>query len=311
MRTILLDDYNLTSTQTAYSCFISEYGLQHMKTAWKEKDVIHGMIGVFELLPLVGFIISLFERIIASRYLPTDPSAIPLSFIRYTVIQPGSQVDCSGAIEIDQAKQICQKLNSKNTNGIFFSESKLVSHLYNGTCSAMSFDFANRYLELRKTLSPKQAITQIAPDYEKSSQVFRTTQAAFNTICRAPGMDQKDFNRAKIEGMLCLYNRHVVNASEGFDITQNSAISKIRKILKELKPGVHIIRMILPASSDKGEMLGHTTVLIQDEGKQFFYDPCSGTRKLKKGYESTTLCKFFHTFQQAWNTYSGRFYQIA
>lgn len=312
MKSYFLDDYHLTCAQTGYSCFLPEYGLQHLQIAWKERDIIHGTIALFELIPLIGLLVSIFEKFLASQYHPFDPSAIPASFVRYTVIKEGSQEGCLGSVEVEKAKRICQELNKKNTNGVYFSESKIPDQISGGTCSSMAFDFANRYLEMRKNASPEEIFEKIGSDYSQSSQDFRTTQAAFNAIGMAPGADPpKDYNRAKIDAMLRFYNRRVIAASDEIDIQNNGAIAKMKKVLREFKEGVFIFRILMPGDNEKGEIQGHSTVLIRNGNQMFFYEPCSGIIQIDEGYESTSLSRFLFYFNQSWHTNLARLYQIA
>ncbi len=310
MKNYFLEDYNLTSTQVAYSCVLSEYGLRHLKTAWKEKDVTHGLIALLELTPLVGPILSIAERVLASQYYPLDPTSIPPSFIRFKVLKIGSQNGCNGFVETEKAKKICERLNQKPSNGIHFSKSRLINTINMGTCSAMAFDFANRYIEMRKTLSPEEVIERIGSDYEHSSQEFRTMQAALDTIHKKKGAVFKDFNQAKMEAMLRFYGRRVIKASEIIDLTQKSMLAKTRKILRDFQQGIFILRIIRPHTNDKGEHYGHTAVLIRDGDKQYFYDPGKGVSEIEQGYESTTLCDALLGFKNMWYTYLGRIYQI-
>src|SRR5690606_27855909 len=137
------------------------------------------------------------------------------------------------------------------------SESNVVPSLMNGACTAMTFDFANRYLEMRKTHSPEEIIDRIGADYERTSQTLRTRQAAFNAIGKVPGQNPKDFSQAKINAMLRFHNRKIECASEAFNIREKNALAKIRKIMKNYQEGVFIIRSLWPANNDKGEVLGH------------------------------------------------------
>ena len=311
MKSYLLDDYNLTCTQSIYSCLVSEIGLKHLKTGWKEKEAVHIAIGLLELIPLFGLIATIFEKAVASQYQPYDAYSIPARFIRSTVVKTGSQNDCSGAVEVDKAKKICERLNQVKPNGIYFSDAKVDTTISGGTCSAMSFDFANRYMELRKNHTPDEIINLIGSDYERSSQAFRTTQAAFNTIGKAAGETSEDFKQAKIDAMLHLHNRKVILASEPFDLKEQAALTKIRKILREFTEGVFIVRVLLPKDNEKEENFGHSTVLIRDGDRQLFYDPFQGVLNIEKGFESTTLCSLLMNFLAFWEIHAGRIYQIA
>jgi len=63
-----LEDYSLTCGQACQSIFVSEYGLRHIQQGKLEQGcraVIHWVIGIVELIPLLGLLGSLIERICA------------------------------------------------------------------------------------------------------------------------------------------------------------------------------------------------------------------------------------------------------
>lgn len=61
---VRLDNYELSSLKVLQSLIVSEYALRHVKKAWEGRSVLHLTIALIELLPIVGIIVSLFERFV-------------------------------------------------------------------------------------------------------------------------------------------------------------------------------------------------------------------------------------------------------
>lgn len=312
MSSLLLDNYNLSSTERFTSLAVSEIGLRHCRKAWNERDVVHGLIGLLEIIPFLGAILSFMEMFFASLVTSQEIEMAKLPAFRVKLIKSGSQNDCSGNVETDKAKAICAHLNSSPEKGVAFQEHRVTAFIMGGTCSAMSFEFADRYLKAKEAgLSPEEAIDRISPDFEQSNLEFRTRQSAFNTICKSMKKEAGDFKKAKIAAMLRFHQRKVVKASDCFDLDKGDSLKKIEKILKQFQQGVFVVRCILENRSEKGEAFGHSTILIRDGGQNYFYDPAKGISELETGYEASVLHELLSAHNRQWGIYSGRIYQIA
>lgn len=242
---------------------------------------------------------------------------IPAEWVRQKSIKTGSQLDCQGSIEMDESKKICRELNSRRPNGVEFRESAITEpKVGGGTCSAMAFDFAARYLQHRRVLPPQFAIEQITVDdwqmsgYERSSPTFRIRQAAFNTISKTQEASS-DFKRDKIDAMVHLHNLSVVNALEEIDMSQPDAAVKFAEVLETSGNGVFVLRVLKPDTNEKEEAHGHSAILIhEDEIEPHFYDPCDGLHEIERPFEAMTLAKICGVWEQRWQTNQVRLYQI-
>lgn len=200
----------------------------------------------------------------------------------------GDQQDCNGGIIQAEALKICQLLNERRKTGVIFNinYSELTqARTRGGTCTAMSMDYLHHYLTRSKDISGKDKIIQFILDtslqYKKSSIEFRTQQAAFNAIQKAPAELSVDFKKSKIDSLLQFYG-HKIDDSYlpiEFDITTSNSQS-MASTLQNLPNGAFIIRALKPSDNEKGEEHGHTTALIKEQDEIFFYDPNYGTTLL-------------------------------
>jgi hypothetical protein len=230
--------------------------------------------------------------------------------LKYKVVTPGSQVHCSGSVDRQQAEDYCKRLD-ENNEGIRFPEEKVTDYLMGGTCSAMTFDFAHNYLEKRKAMDPEAVIELIGPHYDTSSAIFRTRQAAFNTLRKDPDQPPSDFSKAKIASMLKLHDRHIVAASEEFNLDSKKSLDQIKNIFNTFQQGVFVIRCLHPEDNSKGESYGHSLALIRDEDHRYFYDPCEGVYELDKEHEPETVHHLLAQANNNWDIPLARIYQIS
>lgn len=235
-------------------------------------------------------------------------------------IKPGSQEEKDGDIYPGLAEYHCEVLNefSKETH-VLFSADRLESNLTGGTCSAMSFKFADTYLKRRPSSAPEQIFEDIGDLYEQSSKIFRTRQAAFNTIHKDPAHPSTDFMRDKIDAMLRLYDRKITDASEPFSMKVlflegpsskelQKTEGKITSFLNKYPEGVFVVRCILPEQNDKEEHCGHSTILIREGDKSYFYDPNEGISEIPS--DPKALVDVLSPMMQRWGIPNGRIYKI-
>lgn len=228
------------------------------------------------------------------------------------LIKSGSQLNCSGSVNIDQARSYCNTLN-QNPFGICFPQDQVTDFVLGGTCSAMSFDFADRYLRGRANhLTPEEVMESIGSDYTSSSEIFRTRQAAFNTIRKEGNLTGENFMQAKIASMLQFHNRQIVTSSPTFDLKDpQGSLRKIEAIVNRQQNGVFIVRCLRPENNYKEEALGHSMVLIRDGTFQYFYNPSEGVFEFEPGFEAEALHSNLSKVNSMWGVSLGRIYQIA
>lgn len=243
-------------------------------------------------------------------------SAVSGAIIRK--IHPGSQDQCNGPVDFSLAQDYCEALDDlKEFTRISFSKERLVEFLTGGTCSAMSFQFADDYLR-RKLHEPiEKIIEDLGFKYHISSAVFRTHQAVFNTLHRDTAHPSTDFLYDKVASMLRFYDRSISDSSDLFliesGLPEEGAVAKekITSFLSQFSEGVFVIRCIHPENNDKGEAYGHTTLLIQTKQKSYFYDPDEGIFELGKGTEINALYRLVKRMMLKIAIPFGRIYKIA
>ncbi len=254
----------------------------------------------------------------------SDETAEQTDFVEkkeyFKKIKHGNQAQNAGEIRVQLAQKYCEKLNeySEETH-VVFSPSRLQNPISGGTCSAMAFDFADKYLDKRPTMTPDEIFDEIAPRFENSSLLFRTRQAVFNTLRKDDRYPPADFMRDKVGSMLRAYGRSITDSSEMFymkdTLTLNSsskeikqAMKKIEQFLNEHSEGVFVIRCVVLEDNDKGELFGHSTTLIREKDKSYFYDPNEGIYELPK--ETEALVDILKPMMQKWCVPFGRIYRI-
>lgn len=230
-------------------------------------------------------------------------------------IKEGTQEENRGEIDVSLAQDYCDALNdlSEKTH-VAFSADRLQNPLTGGTCSAMAFEFINDYLTNRLSSNPEKIIHEMGDKYQRSSEKFRTHQAVFNTLHRDAQYPSDDFMRDKIGAMLRFYDRTITDASERFYIefgTKNEieqAKETIASFLDNYPEGIFVVRSILFGTNDKGEEYGHSTVLIREPDKTFFYDPNQGIFELSN--ESQDVVDILKPMMQKWVVPFGRIYKV-
>lgn len=230
-------------------------------------------------------------------------------------IKEGSQEGQVGGVDVGLVEDYCDALNdhSEKTH-IVFSPERLENPVTGGTCSAMAFEFADDYLRRKGSMTAEEIFDEIGSKYDSSSEKFRIHQAVFNTLHREDQYPRGDFMRNKIEAMLRFYDRYVIDSSEIVHIENPSAADieraqeKIGLFLNDYTEGVFVIRCIMFADNDKGESHGHSTILIRENGKTYFYDPNEGVYELPNDPEA--LIAILKPMMEKWHIPYGRIYKI-
>lgn len=284
----------------AFICREPEIGPERCQKACNKGDAVQGLIGLTDQFLLTAPLY-FTEKLFAS---------IKLLKADVKVIKSGSQSACIGNVDVDKAQDICAMLNRDSEDDVKFRAYKVSMSIHGGTCSAMAFEFADRYLKAREAgLSAEQTIDRLSPDFKTSNLEFRTRQSAFNTIYKSK-QTAGDFKKAKIASMLRFHQRKVVQASDCFDLDTLYSLKNIEEILQEFQRGVFVIRCISEDNSEKGESHGHSMVLIREDGKNYFYNPGTGVSELDPNYPAGALYKELRKINRQFDIPLGRIYQI-
>jgi hypothetical protein len=236
-----------------------------------------------------------------------------LTFSHYSYVHRGDQSGGSGLVSRDRVQQICNTLNSERVRGVFFNAQTVENHVGGGTCSAMAIDFINEYLQTKaqKPSSPSKIIEKISQRYTHSSKEFMHNQAAFNTIEKNSREYTTDFKKDKIAAMLKLYHRNVGYCSEEVDLSSHTADRKISQIISRLPKGIFLIRALHLAQNPKEELVGHSSVLINEDQGIFFYDPNHGTAELQQRNAGRITYDFLRQAYRQFNIPHVRLYRVS
>lgn len=236
----------------------------------------------------------------------------------FKIIKKGTQESNAGPIDESLAKDYCDGLNEhlRQSHAIVFSADRLQNPVSGGTCSAMSFEFANDYLRRRPSSPPQMIFDDLEKKYETSSEYFRTIQSTFNTLHRNKEIDAEDFLKEKVASMMHFYDRTVTDSSETFNIEfdpKNEAVKAteiIESFLDQHPQGVFVIRCILLEPNEKGEAYGHSMILINDPEGSYFYDPGQGVFELSQDDPAGSLMEVLKPVMLKWAVPLGRLYKI-
>lgn len=228
---------------------------------------------------------------------------------------PGSQKENFGFVDPKKVSKIFDKVTRSNKKELvrFDKESLQIGdrgqyYVDKGTCTAMSFVFAKKYLMACRSFNAKfredyiGIIERISPEFEQSNELFRSLQIVFNTIKLAENTNplSDEFKLQKIAAMGSYFD-FSINEGVGFSLAVPlpHVIDLLEEIIKNLEDGVYLVRQIAPEQNEKGELHGHTTLFIKERDIQLFYDPNQGIVELESGKEVTKLyLKLCHINQQ-------------
>lgn len=220
----------------------------------------------------------------------------PQSMREFTMVSKGSQIAKDGDVD-ESVSDLITKLNQNTATAgipVYFNANHVVDHLTGGTCSAMTLHFLKRYKEARlSTEDARTAIQMIGDKFRHSTKEFRTIQAAYNTIEKLSL--SPDFKKAKIAALLKLENPELSIVEKSDEIILNEDpfwLSKIESIFDKRETANYVVRCLCPLKTGdemireftiKEERYGHSTLLIKEEGKAYYYDPAIGTIELESG----------------------------
>ena len=329
MSNVLLNNYNLSFGEVIQSLFVSEYGLRHLEQAkiQTECEWGHRIIAVIELCPLLGFIVSIIEALIAS-ILQSDNSDSPFQFTPSDQTSPiknrvwlvkGSQSECCGSVSIAKVESIRSKLEIHHTAGIQFNQKKVVDNVVGGTCTAMSLEFLDSYLKAEK-ISKENANEQsdmllkhlinIGQKLSSSSEEMRNRQAAYNTIEVTTENNAIDYSKNKIQSLANFHSLEINYSSSEIDIEKLNNENELSKEIDVLQEGAFLIRILKPANNEKLEEEGHSLVYIKEHGLGFFYDPNFGVIDIPSLEHSKILFKGLTSCFHSFGISKARFYRF-
>ncbi len=318
----LLANYNLSKYELLQSVFISEYGLRHWAHSKKQTPYKwgHKMIAVIELCPLIGLIATIIEGLIASCIAHKEfesPSRISLTKQQW--LFKGNQAGCNGPVVVSNAEKVFAKLNTQPSRGIKFNQSKILSFINGGTCTAMSLDFLESYFR-GKNISIREAdaqsnrlvnyLMEIGSNFASSSQEMRDRQAAYNTIEVELSGDDIDYSKNKVQSLANYHAFDIADCSQEIDVDQLEDESAISHELALLPDGAFFIRILQPANNEKLEECGHSLAYIKEQGLGVFYDPNYGARHLLPSEHAKIIFEGFKNCLRSFQVSKARFYRI-
>lgn len=238
-------------------------------------------------------------------------------------IAKGSQEGKDGPVNTADSTQIVRTLKKLAPPSVQFNKNKVYPDLLGGTCSAMTLSFLANYLEQRKkSASALEAIETIAPEHTSSSEKFRTTQMAYNTIERKRESD--DFKKDKIEALLQLELPYssIERTSANLDINNPEAKEDVEFLYNHLPDGEYVVRTLHisegeeflrikfgPAETkgSKEEEYGHSTLFIKENDRYYYYDPATGPLELTHPSQLYTILSWQN---HRWSIPLTRFYKV-
>lgn len=241
-----------------------------------------------------------------------------------------------GATDLEKSREVFEKVLEKRPKGITFNQNKLEGKVSGGNCSALSFEFIQRYFEFLKQreslqvegnkggenlLDPMQEIEKLLERFENGGGEnvvhFRSIQEAFNTFEIEKTEDTVDITAAKIQAIANYFDFEASPASDERDLIVDGQGTLVETV-NTLKNGVYLLRTIRPEDNERLEMYGHSMVWIKKDKETFFYDPTNGARIIQSKWPADFL---FTALQyqyaragwdgQGWKTRKYRFYEIS
>ncbi len=192
--------------------------------------------------------------------------------------------------QVEQSQNAFNQLSEMRPSYVGFNLSALVPFDGAGTCSAMALDFMARY-KTECELFPSEeersyCIQSFQPFYRMDNDTFISRQAAYNTI----RIDQEIAGSApeliKAQKMQSLANFHHLLLEPATDSLLLSEIIdrkvNLAAIINNLPDDTYVIRAHYPYENHKGELYGHTMILVKNKALTVFFDNSQGAKRLPK-----------------------------
>lgn len=201
-------------------------------------------------------------------------------------------------------------LNELNDTPVKFNFIESDASVTGGTCSAMSLDFAARFLcqcHPEQGLSArKKCISSLAPFYVKTNSHFCSLQYVYNSIAEKSDTSDNMLHK-RMQSLADFYNLKLEPATNSFKIDTWNPDS-MKKEIQSLVPGSYIFRGI--HLENREEIHGHTSSFtIGNKGElSMHYDPNYGATEMKDKISS--MIYRLLEFAKTWNLQIGRFYHV-
>lgn len=319
MGNCFLSNYNLSCLEVLQSILISEYGLRHLRQAaiQPERQWEHRLIAVIEFVPLLGQIAMLIEWV-TFQILYQDSLA---NFPRKELLFKGSQAQAEGQLlNTEKVFRLVEDLNQRREPGILFNPSSITQIIAGGVCTAMSLDFAEKFLKLRKVhLMTDEysndlflsSIRNLGQRFAQCSEEMRTWQMAFNTIevtSNPPGID---IGKNKIQSLVNLHGFKVDYASREIPVDREDYERTLKEEESKLPNGLYLLRTIRPFNNVREEWHGHSMIYVKNQKEGYFYDPNEGAKYMRNIDHLPELAAALANCHRWFETSRARFYRLA
>ncbi len=232
----------------------------------------------------------------------------------------GSQDECAGDVSIEKVQLIVQKLNSFSPEGIVFNELKIKEFVMGGVCSAMAFEFADEFTQIKENhvetfLELKdpflKCIHNLEKKFAKSSEQSRIRQAAFNTIEVQEAMGGCDVGKNKIQALANLHGYKIGYCSSEVNV-KNQIVARrdIENEFSKLPLGLYLLRTIEPSTNVKQEEQGHSMIYFKGRNYGFLYEPNYGGKYMKDIDQSIEIYDTLQKCNEVYGPYIARFYEL-
>jgi len=308
--------YAVKPIQLLHAPLYSPYVTKHIDQYYIEKKIGHLILAIFEAIPVLGFVISLFEM--ASYFIAEKMHrSYKLNVGNVKVLQVSSQNGFVGIVDKKQSTEALTKLKSKLVTGVGVDEKNLVTFIRGGTCTIMASFFAKKLISCMNEQNPafqtSQKVSQIAKEHLlKSNLQFRSQQAALDCLTKQnPAQDQAEFQANKAKVFLKFYGMEMEKSADHSIDLDEVCDTEFTQTIKGLDDGVYFLRLIKPLDTDqKGEYYGHSLCFVKLNGESYLYDPNTGVYEFHKEKPELSLLKTLDTINFHCRTSVAYFHKI-
>lgn len=250
-----------------------------------------------------------------TKEIPADST---LSLKNKKILFQGTQEWCDGSVSIAKVEAIRERLEKTSAQGIAFNKNKVLDAVDGGTCTAMSLEFVDRFLKVKKGYLASSNygpgiltafMEKIGKQFATSSERMRTRQAAYNTIEVTQSDPKIDVSQSKIQSLAKYHGLEVKYSSKEMDVPGMSEM-ELESEMQNLPEGAYLVRMIRPADKEKLEESGHSLIYIKEKDVSLFYDPNKGLKNLEELKHSSVLLESFKLNFEKFHLTKVRFYQL-
>jgi len=183
------------------------------------------------------------------------------------------------------ASSVVKVLETKTDDFISFSEDDTRGGLDRpGTCSAMALDFTARFINKCAPITDpdalKDCVREFSPFYTTSTNEFASRQVGYNSIRIAEeALDnpQVDITAQKMSALAHFHDMKLEPVME----LMSTHSHQLTSIIKELKNGDYVIRLLQPDDGHKQELFGHSMAFFKRDKMSVFYNNADGALLIK------------------------------